>query len=276
MKLLLRNIRAESLLATGGCIIFLVFGWMLFSAHLAGEQKNYDAVSMADERLTENMSDFEKAEFYFNAGDDPSGSYDLKKARALYSNVIMASSTSHALAWYQLGRIDFIEGKFDAAIYKFEKQISYFGDTVPSVHYMLGLTYAYRAQKTHADSNWLHAEEEFTRFLTIKPESPWARTDLSWVYFSQGKYEEMLPVLAEGLGQTPDSPWLHNMYGLALMNTGDRESAKVHFEKAYEGAKALTIAEWGLAYPGNNPQQWKTGLDSFIYAIETNLTLVSK
>jgi tetratricopeptide (TPR) repeat protein len=200
----------------------------------------------------------------------------LAKARAAYSEAITVSSTGNLYAWYQLGRIDFLEGAFDAAIYKFEKQIEYFGDAVPNVHYMLGLTYAYKARQSHQENQWQKAEEEFSTYITIDPQSPWGRVDLSWVYFSQGKYGEMIPVLEEGLTYAPEHPWLHNMYGLAKMNTGDNESAKKHFEHSLEGARKLKAQEWGKAYPGNDPASWDEGLQTFIEALEKNFALVSK
>lgn len=268
------KVSSGMLLAFYGCIIFFVFGLIFFHSGSASLLETVAIEDVGD--LLFPGDGFERGQYYFNADDDPSGPYDLVKARDAYTAQIHASSTENQFVWYQLGRIDFLEGKFDAAIYKFEKQIQYFGDVVPSVHYMLGLTYGYKARKTNAESDWARAAEEFETFIRLKPESPWARTDLSWVYFSQGKYEEMKPVLEQGLQNHPDHPWLLNMYGLALLNTDNREGAKVHFKKALENARKLTIHDWGLAYPGNNPALWQEGLDSFIEAIETNLKLVTE
>jgi soluble cytochrome b562 len=64
------------------------------------------------------------------------------------------------------------------------------------------------------------------------------------------------------------------MYGLGLMNTGKREEAKEHFTKALVEAKKLTVQQWGLSYPGNDPASWQEGLDSFVEAISANLDLV--
>lgn len=241
-------------------------------------QRNESITVYDDEQVGPTLAEdpFLRGQYYFNADADPAPPYDLLKARQAYEEVLNASSSSHSLAWYQLGRIDFLEGKYDNAINKFQKQIAFFGDQVPSVYYMIGLTYGYKARATNDPQDWQKGAEGFQKYIEIVPHSPWARTDLAWIYFSQGKFEEMTPVLEEGLEIHPDHPWLHNMYGLALMNTGDSKNAKMHFDTALIGAKKLSPEEWGNAYPGNNPASWSKGLDSFIDAIEKNRQLVSE
>lgn len=224
-------------------------------------------------------SDFDLGHLYFNNGDIATGHYDLQTARYHFSRVVssgdvFSSAGERAISWYQLGRIDFLEGRFDAAIYKFSYLINEFGETsIPSSHYMLGLTYAYRARDNGVSKDWESAAESFKKFLDIKPESPWARTDLSWIYFAQGKFAEMIPLLEEGLSYEPNSPWLLNMYGLALMNTGDISKSVVVFEKAKESASKLNTIDWGRAYPGNDPSLWEEGLATFRAAIDQNLSL---
>lgn len=238
-------------------------------------QDRSSSEKVISEKPAEADDPFTLAQYYFNSDDDPAGPYDLEKARYYYEEAITASSTQHIHAWYQLGRIDFLEGKFDAAIYKFEKQVQHFKDELPNVHYMLGLTYGYKARETNNQLDWQKGEEGFKKFLEFVPDSPWARTDLTWIYFAQGKYEAMLPVLEEGLEHHPLHPWLNNMYGLALMNTGSATSSREYFERALAEAEKLSAQEWGNAYPGNDPSSWGKGLSSFIDAIETNLALVS-
>ena len=216
---------------------------------------------------------FTLGQYYFNHLDDQEGEYNLEKARHYFQTAIAEDPAANQLVWYQLGRIDFLEGSFDQAIYNFEKQIEYFGDSLPNVHYMLGLTYAYQARRYGRIEVWPKAEEEFKKFLTFRPASPWARTDLAWIYFSQGKYEEMLPVLELGLETNPDHPWLLNMYGLALLNTNQKEQAAAHFDRALTAADALTVEDWGKAYPGNDPAVWPEGLAEFRAAIANNLEL---
>ena len=218
---------------------------------------------------------FKLAEYYFNYGEHADGTYDLRQARFYYEKAVAEDPDGNDLAWYQLGRIDFLEGKFNAAIRRFEKQLELFDESHPQVRYMLGLTYAYRARYTSSESDWQKAAEQFDKFLVVLPTSPWGRTDLSWIYFSQGKYEEMLPVLEEGLEYYPENPWLLNMYGLALLNTGHQEKAGEQFRLAKQFSETLTAADWGRSYPGNDPGSWAEGLAEFRRLLDFNIALTT-
>jgi tetratricopeptide (TPR) repeat protein len=138
---------------------------------------------------------------------------------------------------------------------------------------MIGLTYGYKARISGLPEDWKAGEDAFIKFIEFSPQAPWSRVDLSWIYFSQGKYAQMLPVLEEGLQYRPENPWLLNMYGLALFNTGDTKKAQEQFYKAKEQAALLTIDDWGKAYPGNNPEAWAQGLAEFRTIIEKNIAL---
>lgn len=216
------------------------------------------------------------AEYYFNHGPDADGTYDLSQARQYYEAALKDNPRGSNTAWYQLGRIDFLEGKFDAAIEKFNRQIEYFGDETKPVYYMLGLTYGYRARREGSFGDWPKAEDNFSRYLELDPESPWAKVDLAWIYFSQGKFAEMIPVLEKGLETHPENPWLLNMYGLALLNTGETEEARQRFALARLFAVKLTPADWGRSYPGNDPSAWADGLREFQTAIEKNIELAGQ
>lgn len=233
------------------------------------------SASMAETDLN-GLNDFELGQYYFNHGPRADGTYDLKKARHHFEQALADRPKAYPMAWYQLGRIDFLEGKFDQAIYKFDVQKKYFGDGVPNVHYMLGLTYGYKARRTGDEEDWRKAEEAFLKYLEFDKYDAWAYVDLSWVLFSQGRFSDMLPILDNALGNRPDNPWLHNMYGLALMNTGKRDEARGHFEEARKYAAGLTPEEWGRSYPGNDPDLWKEGLEEFQRLIEKNLELVKE
>lgn len=224
----------------------------------------------------EGLNDFDFGQYYFNHGPYADGTYNLTEARRYFEKALSEKPKGYPMAWYQLGRIDFLEGKFNDAIYKFNMQRAYFGDGVPSVHYMLGLTYGYKARRDNDAYSWTKAAEGFQTYLEFTQYSPWARVDLAWVYFSQGRFDDMLPILKDGLLYHRDNPWLHNMYGLALLNTGRKEEAQAHFELALELASYLTPEDWGMSYPGNDPKLWGDGLKEFRRLIESNLALSSR
>lgn len=226
----------------------------------------------ATERVT---NPFEMGEYYFNSHNSTDGAYDLKLARQYYTQAIEEGS-EEPLVWYQLGRVDFLEGNYNAALYKFEKQISLHGDAIPNVYYMKGLTFGYKGRSEQNEEAWKQAEENFKKYLEYDQETPWTRTDLAWVYFSQGKFAEMLPLLEEGLVYEPYNPWLLNMHGLALMNTGSKEKAHEEFLLAKEYAGYLSPEDWGRTYPGNDPAAWAQGLIEFQSLIQKNLDLTNE
>ena len=193
-----KSLSGEFLLAIGGSLMFFSFGvWLLLSV-LVDIERGFPSE-------LEGKSYFEIGQYYFNHDDDPKGPYDIQKARYFYELEIATQPQENKYVYYQLGRIDFIEGNFAAAIDNFNKQIHFFGDSVPNVYYMIGLTYGYRARIEGNAEDWVRAEEAFKHFITFAPQAPWSRVDLAWVYFAQGKYELMLPVLAEGLQYEPDN-----------------------------------------------------------------------
>jgi tetratricopeptide (TPR) repeat protein len=220
-----------------------------------------------------DLSYFELGEYYFNQDADPAGPYNLQQAKKYYRKAVREDPDGHALAWYQLGRVYFIEGKFHSAIYNFEKQVEYFDNSVPNVHYMLGLTYGYRALETNTQTDWQQAEDSFLLFIEQAPTSPWPRVDLAWVYFSQGKYDMMVPIIEEGLEHTPNQAWLLNSYGLALLNLQDNNAARAAFTKAIASYETLTVNDWAQAYSGNDPQHWNRNFKLFGETIEYNLEL---
>lgn len=263
--------------------LILVGASIFFLLHIKVETEtnpSTDTPITTDEKPASEQPDTEDpfvlGQYYFNHGDKADGTYDLVKARQYFNQAVTEDPKSHLLAWHQLGRIDFLEGKFEAALFNFHKQIEHFSDQLPNVYYMLALTYGYQARMEEIDSAWGKAESNFRKYLTYDPQSPWARVDLAWVLFAQGKYQEMKDPLEVGLLHHPDNPWLLNMYGLALLNTGEIAKAKQYFNWALSEADQLTEAEWGKSYPGNDPAIWGRGLEEFRGIIRSNIELTNR
>lgn len=276
MKQYLQKISGETLLAVGGCALFFTFGtWLVISLLVNNVPLQKEEVIPVPQELAGN-SFFEIGQYYFNHDDDTSGPYDLDKAKYFYNKEISQNPQGNDLVWYQLGRVDFINGDFDEALSKFDTQIAYFGDAIPNVHYMIGLTYGYKARITGDPDDWKKGEDAFIKFINMFPEAPWSRVDLAWIYFSQGKYAEMQGVLEEGIRYESNNPWLLNMYGLYLLNTGDKTMAKEYFAFALELAQKMSVEEWGKSYPGNNPELWGKGLAEFKEIISKNVVLSQK
>lgn len=209
---------------------------------------------------------------YFGGGPE----YNIFCAKLAYTRALSLDDARDPMPWYQLGRIHFIQGDFAQAIYRFNTVIERFGtSTIPNVHYMLGLTYGYRAHEHGATEDWQRAEEEFALFNELDPLSPWSRVDLAWVLFSQKKYEEMKAPLEEALAKHPNNPWVLNMYGLAQLNTGDRDGAYNSFASAERSLDGMSPETWGQVYPGNDPSRWGTGLNEMQELVRKNKKLAA-
>jgi len=216
---------------------------------------------------------FALGEAFFNSSGHTPFMYNLKAARWSYHQAVTRNAYSNRLAHYQLGRVQFITGDFRASLDSFAKHEALYSDLVPAVHYMNGLVYAYRAKETNTPADYQAAAVSFERFLELEPNSPWGRVDLAWVLFSLGDYRAMLSVLTPALEHGAAKAWVYNMYGLAHLNLGDVEAALAHFATAQTAAEQLTVADWGAAYPGNNPADHAAGLDHFKSVIAKNYQL---
>ncbi len=255
--------------------IAAVFLIAVFSGVFAGTV-GADTVRFVHDRSVEwKLPDdpFVRGQYYFNHGDRADGTYDLARAERYYLEAVRADPRGNELAWYQLGRVMFIQGRLPEAVSYFKTQQEYFGEKIPNVHYMLGLTYGFLGKETGIPMYWYLGEEHFLKFIAYKPQSPWAHVDLAWIYFSQGKYDDMLATVRAVLPLHEQNPWIQNMYGLALMNTGKYDDAYTAFSKAEDLATDVSLEEWGRSYPGNDPALWGAGYESFVESISKNKAL---
>lgn len=259
------------LLALGGSLLFATTS-LFFVQAVIRSHANTDTLPAS----LAHASSFDIGQYYFNQKGNPTGPYDLKKAQHYYEKAIGEDPKGNNALWYQSGRIDFINGNFDRALQKFNRQVEYFGDQVPNVYYMLGLTYGYKARISNDPNDWAMAEKNFDTSLEYFYDAPWTYVDLSWLYFSQGKFQEMKPLLEKGLSYHSNNPWLLNMYGLALLNTGDKAMSKEYFSFAIELTNKMSVEQWGKSYPGNDPRRWNEGLSEFKGMLNKNLALAEQ
>ncbi|MDP2837982.1 MAG: tetratricopeptide repeat protein [Candidatus Moranbacteria bacterium] len=205
---------------------------------------------------------FTIGEYYFNHG-----SYDIAKAESYYTRAITLDA-QYLEAYYQRGRVFFIQGKFSRASVDMQTVLR-IDPEFKKAHYMLGLINGYSGALDQAI-------EDFKTFLEWKPSSWAGHNDLVWVYFQKGDYKNAKEVAIKGLVFAPENPWLENALGVALMNLEDLDQAREHFEQALKHANQLTPERWGAAYPGNDPTLYAKGLDTMRASIQKNLDLLIK
>lgn len=193
------------------------------------------------------------------------GTYDLRLAEKLLKEAL-ANDPRAPLANYFLARIAFLERRtYDALRYtEKEQEIS---TDFWRLHYLRGLVYGYSGQ-------YPKAEREFRTYLDHYQDGWAGYVDLSWIYFRQGKYQEMKELL-EPVVRRKKNAWLMNAYGVALLNTGEAEGARKALLEAEEFVARMTPELWGEAYNGNDPRVYATGLASMRQVIETNLDIAN-
>lgn len=200
--------------------------------------------------------------YFFNHG-----AYDINRAKAAYERVLALDPESLP-AHYQLGRIEFLRGDFFRAIRYIDRVLALDPDFAKG-YYMRGLILGYRG-----DLN--KAVEAFQEYVRRVPHEWAGYNDLAWLHFQLGEYEETLAVTTDGLKVGANNAWLLNMHGLALLNLNRKDEARTYFEQAKERADQMQPADWGIAYPGNDPAIYAEGLERMREAIEHNLDLVQQ
>lgn len=203
--------------------------------------------------------------YYFNGG-----AYNLPAAIRWYQATIAISPKIY-FTHYQLGRIYFVQGKFQDALDELNTTIELRPD-FGKAYYMRGLTRSYHG-------NLDGAEEDFKHMISLGNlgETGWAAyNDLSFVQFRKGSFMDMVATAETGLREYSDNPWLLNSYGLALLNTDKNREAKYSLIKALDEARGLTTEQVQKAYPGNDPATANDRKTKIITAIEYNLSLAEE
>ena len=201
--------------------------------------------------------------YYFNVRGN--GAYDLNKA-SLYFKRALEIDPHVPDAWHQLARIDFLRSNFYGAYDKINKQIALHGNSLMASYYIRGLINGFLG-------NTDAAEIDFKKFLAWDTKNWAAHNDLAWIYFSQGDYANTEAVAREGLASNSGNAWLLTSLGVALLNQGKKEEARMALADALAASDKLTVADWHHAYPGNDPLLGDTGLAKMREVIRQNLAL---
>lgn len=229
------------------------------------------------------LTEFTDAQLAYEIGnsyfiDAAPGKYDLKRASVFYERAIYLNPKL-SNPWLMLGRIDFLNGDFHSALYKINK-IEPKGTDInladyTGFYYWRGLVNGYIGRFEDAESDFRNVIEG--NKLENDGVGAWAAyVDLAWVYFQEGKFEEIREVMEEAVGFYPDNPWVLTMYGTALLNLGSHKEAENVLAHALDEAGKLTPEDWGNAYPGNDPLHARSGLDELLQTIQYNYELASE
>lgn len=254
-------IRKLAVLALAVLVIFsALFPYRSLIARAIWERYHNDTLPI--------LIDAGNADFYFDLGEYyfDHEHYDIYRAQKYYQKTL-SLKPNHLEAHYQLGRIHFIQGRFASALDEI-KLVLNADPEFSKAHYMYGLIYGYAGNMTEA-------ERGFKEFIRREPNEWAGYNDLAWIYFKQGKFKEASDTAKQGLATSPSNPWLNNVYGATLINLGKRVEARQVLELALLTSEAMRPENWGVSYPGNNPDIHDDGLEETRFIIRHNLNLLN-
>ena len=197
------------------------------------------------------------ASYYFGGG-----TYDFSKAQEQYEHLYGIGDRDKEVL-YQLGRIRFTDHDFAGSVSVLNESLLLYPEAL-RVHYVRGLSYLYSGQ-------FQKAQEAFALFAKAYPDEWAGYNDLAWAHTKEGEYLEALDVAKGGLNKFPENMWLHNSAGVAEWNLGNLEVAEEHFVTAKRLVDEMSVAEWGKAYPGNDPSSHAHTLSTMKRVVEENL-----
>jgi len=207
--------------------------------------------------------------YFFNRGNSyySGGKHNLEKAEKFFKYSLSIGS-DHSYAHYQLARIYLVRNDLEKAKAEIDQELKYHPENKRSF-YVRGLIDGYL-------KNYAEAQDDFKKFIDYAPNEWAGYMDLSWVYLSDGKFQEAADASGKGLEKYPENVWLLSNYGLAEYKLKNFEEAKKFLERGKELAKNLTVEDWKKAYPGNDPAGAERGVDDIKGAISYNLALAYK
>ena len=217
------------------------------------------ALSYTDEKLLMDIGNYYFSDRYRN----------LNLALEAYTKAV---EIEPAVLWgnYQISRIHFIRGEFEDALISINKELEANPENLRSL-YVRGLIYGYRGK----DGDLEKSEQDFKQFTLWAPREWAGYNDYAWILSLLGKHWKAKEVIISAFEKVPDAEnnaWLWNTLGVAELNLGEYRNAKMSFNKAQSLTDSMTIEDWNLAYPGNDPVDRENGLSEFKKAIEVNLS----
>ncbi len=229
---------------------------------LAGETESLAAQNRLGDAIKETQAALDRdpqrqdlklvlAKFYVRAER-----YD--EAIALYQKLLAQDPRSRDLLW-QLGETQRRKGDVNGAVETF-RRCSQSSPSDTTCLTQLGLIYEGTGKSAEAKPIWeqilkiqpdhalalnnlafAKAQEgvDLDQALSMSqkarqqmPNSPAVSDTLGWIYVKKNLSDDALRIFKDLTAQVPDSPTFHYHYGVALLQKGDKPSAKKEFEKA--------------------------------------------
>lgn len=194
--------------------------------------------------------------------------YDFARAEHFLR---IAYSMDHELPLVNLdmARVAFLKGDFVDAMRSINAQILLTGDEQPNAYYIRGLIEGYMG-------NYDGSIRDYSHYVSLDPHNWAAVNDLAWALLKAGRSIEAASITGRALNEAPDNPWLLNTNAIALYEMGDTRQAAAKSLAAIKAAEKLSVHEWLVAYPGNDPRIAAQGILSLQRSALENMHMIGE
>ncbi len=196
--------------------------------------------------------------------------YNVQIAQILYKHSVnpFFSQKVPYYAHHQLSRTYFIQGDLWTALDEAKKELEIYPENT-GTYYILGLTYGYMNRP-------YEAIDAFSQFIETHPTTWAARNDKAWLQFRIGNIEGAIQTIDPIVEQQKYNVWVQNTYCALMINKKEFEKAKDACDRAKSVANVMTDESWGVAYPGNDPRIYSTGIEAMRTSINNNLKIITE
>jgi len=133
----------------------------------------------------------------------------------------------------------------------------------------------YLAMSHMKNKNYLEAEEEFKKALSLEPDKGETRLQLAVSYLAQSKVCEALEELKQALSLEPDNSRINFFIAITYHEMGDTNKALEYYKKTVELDEGFALAYEGMADIYRVEKKWKAAMENAKKAIDKNFLIPS-
>ncbi len=199
--------------------------------------------------------------FYRNRAYSNYLNYSNKDALADIEAAISLNIEEPAAYDYDLiGRIEYEEGNYEAAIANYEQALALVTENDPWIHNRLGDTY-------YELSAWDQAETQYRTAIELAPEEPLFVENLGFTLNLAGRPEEALDTLFQAADLGSDNPWVYNEIGDIYYNFDDLANAELAYQSAIEVNPEVALFHENLALSLRLLERFEESIPSYDTAL---------
>ena len=190
--------------------------------------------------------------------------YQIKEAIILSKHLVKQhpDTAVAAVAAYLNAYLEYVDGKFDAAIESYKLFLKNYPDSIYSSTAINSLVRLYTANKKFAE-----AEKLINERLKKKPSDTTLLEELATLYQQQGKHQKALALYKNVLEKNPNNAAFRQKLGSLYLEIGDKEKAIAEWEKMHTDSFDR-YQQLGSIYLSH--KMYDEAIDAFLKAIQAN------